>query len=284
MVLIPIGASLVFWFGKERPMPSPFPGMDPYLEGYLWPDVHSALANKIRQQLTPRLRPRYVARLEIYVVEDNLPEAEIGIMYPDVEIMTAVRERVAPFSTEAAGDVPVAETAPATPAPLTIPYVSSVEVRLATVEIRDVAQSRLVTCIEILSPINKREPGLEAYHQKRRRLHRAGVHLLEIDLLRRGTRPVAHPRLPDAPYFVTLLRAQASFVEVWPIELADKLPVVPVPLRPPDPDVPLELSSALAAIYDEAAYELSVDYYRPPPPPPLSSEDAAWVKALLEAQ
>ncbi len=33
-------------------MPSPFPGMDPYLEGYLWPDVHSALANKIRQQLT----------------------------------------------------------------------------------------------------------------------------------------------------------------------------------------------------------------------------------------
>ncbi|NEP53451.1 MAG: DUF4058 family protein [Moorea sp. SIO3C2] len=25
-------------------MPLPFPGMDPYLEGYLWPDVHSALA------------------------------------------------------------------------------------------------------------------------------------------------------------------------------------------------------------------------------------------------
>ncbi len=24
-------------------MPSPFPGMDPYLEGHLWPDVHSAL-------------------------------------------------------------------------------------------------------------------------------------------------------------------------------------------------------------------------------------------------
>ena len=38
---------------------SPFPGMDPYLEGYLWPDVHNALANKIRQQLTPLLRPAW---------------------------------------------------------------------------------------------------------------------------------------------------------------------------------------------------------------------------------
>ena len=56
-------------------MPSPFPGMDPYLEGYLWPDVHNALANKIRQQLTPVLRPRYTARLGIYVMEDRRPEA-----------------------------------------------------------------------------------------------------------------------------------------------------------------------------------------------------------------
>ncbi len=54
-------------------MPSPFPGMDPYLEGYLWPDVHNALANKIRQHLTPQLRPRYTARLGVYVVEDTAP-------------------------------------------------------------------------------------------------------------------------------------------------------------------------------------------------------------------
>ena len=51
-------------------MPSPFPGMDPYLEGYLWPDVHHALAAKIRQQLTPLLRPRYTARLTIYEAVD----------------------------------------------------------------------------------------------------------------------------------------------------------------------------------------------------------------------
>ncbi len=40
-------------------MPSPFPGMDPYLEGYLWPDVYHRLATQISDQLTPHLRPRY---------------------------------------------------------------------------------------------------------------------------------------------------------------------------------------------------------------------------------
>lgn len=54
-------------------MPSPFPGMDPYLEGYLWPDVHSALASKIRQHLTPLLRPKYAARLEVYLVIPEKP-------------------------------------------------------------------------------------------------------------------------------------------------------------------------------------------------------------------
>ncbi len=44
-------------------MPSPFPGMDPYLEGYLWPDVHHRLATQISDQLMPMLRPRYVARV-----------------------------------------------------------------------------------------------------------------------------------------------------------------------------------------------------------------------------
>ncbi len=63
-------------------MPSPFPGMDPYLEGYLWPDVHHRLATQISDQLMPVLRPRYVARIEIQVVQDATPEADIGIMYP----------------------------------------------------------------------------------------------------------------------------------------------------------------------------------------------------------
>jgi len=140
-----------------------------------------------------------------------------------------------------------------------------VEVRIASVEIRDTASNTLVTSIKILSPVNKREPGIVPYRQKRQRIYSANVHLIEIDLLRRGTRPFAHPRLPVVPYLVTLTRAQAQEVEVWPIALPDPLPIIPVPLRSPDVDVPLDLATALHDIYDEAFYNLSIDYCQSPP-------------------
>jgi hypothetical protein len=67
-------------------MPSPFPGMDPYLEGYLWPDIHHRLSTEISRQLTQRLRPRYVARIETSTVQDKTPGSEIGVLFPDVQI------------------------------------------------------------------------------------------------------------------------------------------------------------------------------------------------------
>lgn len=255
-------------------MPSPFPGMDPYLEGYLWADVHNALASKTRQLLVPLLRPRYTARLEVYLVEDTAPEGEIGILYPDVEVLQ--RQHVeAPASS--ASESAIATT----PAPLTLPFMQPVEVRIPSIEIRDTAGNTLVTLIEILSPVNKREPGLTAYRRKRLRLHNAGVHLLELDLLRRGIRPFNHPRIPDVPYLITLTRSQSSLVEVWPIALQDQLPVLPVPLRPPDADVALDLGLALTAVYDEAAYDLSIDYEQAPPPPTLSEAELAWVQTVI---
>lgn len=255
--------------------------MDPYLEGYLWADVHNALASKIRQQLVPLLRPRYTARLEIYLVEDTAPEGEIGILYPDVEVL----QRAVSTQTALSGvEVPATtsgRTLLMTPATLTLPMLSPVEVRIATVEIRDTANNTLVTCIEILSPVNKREPGLIPYRQKRQRLYQSHVHLVEIDLLRRGTRPFNHPRLPETAYLVTLTRAQSGAVEAWSIELSAPLPTIPVPLKSPDADVPLDLGAALTATYQEAAYELSIDYRQAPPLPKLSEADTQWLDGLL---
>lgn len=259
-------------------MPSPFPGMDPYLEGHLWPDVHHRLATEISRQLTPRLKPRYVARLEIYVVEDAHPEAEIGLMYPDVEILASDSEALRE-PAPAWGDT-LTKSAPPISPPVLVPLLP-IEVRLAAVEIRDADHNRLVTCIEILSPVNKREPNLSAYRQKRQRLRQAGIHLLEIDLVRRGARMLTHPRLPQTPYLVLLTRAHKNTVEAWPIKLQDRLPVVAAPLLAPDPDAPLDLGRALATIYDEAAYELSIDYTQPPPPPPLADKETAWAKRVL---
>jgi Protein of unknown function (DUF4058) len=256
-------------------MPYPFPGMNPYLEGYLWPDVHNALANKIRQILVPLLRPRYTARLEIYLVEDTAPNTEIGILYPDVEILQTGQTQ----STTLLFNNSTATAT--TPAALKLPVLQPVEVRIPTIEIRDTAKNVLVTSIEILSPVNKREPGLTLYRQKCQRLYKANVHLIEIDLLRRGTRRFSHPRLPNVPYLITLTRAQSALVEIWPISLQDCLPTIPVPLRQPDADIGLDLTMALKSIYDEAAYELSIDYSQNPPPPACSEAEMDWMRSLI---
>jgi hypothetical protein len=167
--------------------------MDPYLKGALWPDVHSALAAKIRQLLAPQVRSRYVVRLAIYLVEDSAPEGEIGILYPDVEVLQPpVLSEAAATYTAAASPFTPSIVVPAV-APITIPRIT---VRVPEVEIRDAGDNRLVTAIEILSPVNKREPGLSLYRRKRWQLQRVGVHLLEIDLIRRGQRPHTYPTLP----------------------------------------------------------------------------------------
>lgn len=257
-------------------MPSPFPGMDPYLEGYLWPDVHHRLATQISDQLMPLVRPRYVARIEIQVVADDAPETEIGIMYPDVEVVRARRE-----PTEPSSQSPQAGVTVTTPTSLSVPLLD-VEVRLASVEIRDAAQNQLITSIEILSPVNKREPGLSRYRDKQRQLREANVHILDIDLLRRGQRPLAHPRIPEHAYRVTLSRAGEAHADIWCMTLQDPLPAVPVPLRVPDEDVPLDLAIAFATIYDRAAYDLSLNYDELPPPPTFSDEERAWVRRQIE--
>ena len=257
-------------------MPSPFPGMDPYLEGSLWPDLHAALATHIRQQLVPQLRPRYIARLEIYLVEDPNPGPEIGILYPDVEVLQ-IKSPIAAIPKRFDRQPGSVATTPAT---LTLPHLEAATIRLIRVEIRDTAHNSLVTCVEILSPVHKREPNLTRYRQKRRRLYQSNVHLLELDLIRRGSRPFNHPRLPETTYLISLTRAQSAVTQLWPLLLQDPLPILPVPLRDPDLDGVLDLPSAFTAVYDAAAYDLSLDYSQPPPPPELSQIDADWIQTL----
>jgi hypothetical protein len=66
-------------------------------------------------------------------------------------------------------------------------------------------------------------------------------------------------------------------VAVWPIQLWDKLPLLPVPLLEPDPDVPLDLAQAVTAVYQRGGYASLIDYSQLPPPPPLSDEETAWL-------
>lgn len=149
-------------------MPSPFPGMDPYLEGSEWTSVHTELSSEIARQLSPKLRPKYIVRLSRRFVSE-MPE-EVGIVtadfYPDVSVIDADHD-------EGMAESVVASTWP----PLQMATVIPAHVPHLTIEIRDVANRELVTAIEILSPTNKRGEGYQEYLDKRSRILRSQAHL-----------------------------------------------------------------------------------------------------------
>ena len=260
-------------------MPSPFPGMDPYIEHpEVWSDFHGGLAYEIRSELNTMIQPRYVARLVPRVTYEVLEIEESRNVRADVAVWRS--RPTAEASTRGSG-------AAIAPAPVESLVAMEVPLRLYEVEVRETGTLRLVAAIEILSPVNK-QPGHEArdeYLRKRRELLRSGAHLMEIDLLRDGQRPPLDRPVPSAPYYVTLSRVERRpRVEVWPIQLRDNLPTVPVPLLEPDPDVPLDLGAVVSRVYERGGYATLIDYSQPPPRPPLPDEDAAWLDEHLRAR
>lgn len=257
-------------------MPAPFPGMDPYLEQpTMWPDVHLRLIAASCDAIQAQLAPGYIAVITPYVTLESIEISPTRqVFLPDIGVL----HNDAPASSSP----PVAIAEP----PLTVPVPLNIPTRYARIEIRSVTHETLITSIELLSPANKRPgaEGADAYEAKRQEIFQSGVHLLEIDLLRGGMRPRLAQALPTAPYFVLLSRSyRRPLVDVWPVALRDALPVVPVPLAYPDPDVALDLNRILHQVYQNARYERRVDYQADPPPPALSPEDATWLDTHLKA-
>ncbi len=125
-------------------MPSPFPGMDPYLEDPAgWPDVHSRLITAISETLAARVAPDYVVRIEqrVYVVDAGDPGRQLLI--PDVHLVRGSGPgRGAP--------APSAISTPTLVEPL-----DDLEVRDRFVEILDARSRAVVATLEVLSPTNK---------------------------------------------------------------------------------------------------------------------------------
>src|SRR5258708_2293284 len=68
-------------------MPSPFPGMDPYLEQpELWSDFHGNLVPEIQARLNGVIQPRYFARLTPYVTYEEVQIGEVRGVRPDVRV------------------------------------------------------------------------------------------------------------------------------------------------------------------------------------------------------
>ena len=257
-------------------MPSPFPGMDPYLERRsIWPDVHNSFIVAMRDALAPQVAPAYYVAIEERTYRVALDIAEF-IGRPDAAIVAA------PTEMRPAGEAEPATAVGAMVQTVVLPLYE--EVREGYLEIRAAQTHAVVTAIEVLSPSNKVPgEGRRVYEEKRQQVLSTLTNLAEIDLLRCGE-PMEMQPSPKADYRI-LVRAgwERPHARLYTCSVRHPLPEVPVPLRRGELEARLQLSGLLADMYDRARYDLRVDY-RQPPEPPLSPPDAAWADELLRAR
>lgn len=253
-------------------MASPFPGMDPYLEDKEhWSGFHHHLAEELLRQLNPLIVPKYYAEVEVHSVLQELTITETHHVYPDVNIIEVQPQASTKLQAVAIPEAPLQRV-------IEIPE----PMKLRTVNIYVTETKERVATIELLSPANKTGEGLTQYRQKRDRILRSQVHLVEIDFLRGGQRPgpeITEPAI-DADYIVLLNRAGSGNIrisKIWPIAINKPLPLIPIPLRSPDPDVPLRLAAVFDTIYTTNYYQYRLDYGRPAPPPELRPAIKAWL-------
>ncbi len=280
-------------------MPSPFPGMDPFLEHPdIFPDFHDAFLAYLRESLQARLPEPYVASLgrRAWI---EVSERYIG---PDVQVSRPASGRPAgqspvPGSAEDAPQEPGtsgAGTAVASP-PRSRPVVVHVPHDERSEPFVEVflgrgSQRRLVACIELLSWANKTpgEHGRDLYLRKQREVLSSKVHLVEIDLLRGGEHTTAVPRdrlvrvAGEYEYHVSIHRFD-NWEDYWvyPIRLNERLPEIGVPLWPGDGEVGLDLQAVMDRTYESGPYRREIDYRQDTPHPPLAPAWQAWVRAVL---
>lgn len=255
-------------------MPSPFPGMNPYLERDIaWHDFHERFLILGAGIIGAQVRPNYVVRVDDHIFVHELPdEPRQPTGRADLSIAPTPRQAAPP-----GGEVAVLEA----PARIRVPQ--GEVTREAYLKILDRHSREVVTVVELLSPSNKRKSGTDRaqYLAKRRNVLASRTHLIEIDLLRGGEAMPGEDR-PECSYSVVVSRVEdrpdAGF---WPLALSDRLPVIPIPLRAPHADASLDLQELLHRVYDEASYEYYI--YDGPPHPSLNAEEEAWAKTFLPA-
>lgn len=282
-------------------MPSPFPGMDPFLEHPdFFPDLHGSLNVYVREALQASLPEPYFA-----VINERLwVEAGKRIVEPDVDVVRGGE----------AGRGGVAVAAPARSTPLVI-RVPMQRIRQKFVEIRmrhKTDGERVVTSIEILRPSNKSRSGRgrEEYLRKQREVLNSDsrnvgfgrdgmrkqrevlasdVHLVEIDLLRGGEHTTAVPlarlkkRAGSFDYHICVHRFETiDEFHVYPFRLEDPLPEIAVPLLPGDGDVRVDLQQVFNRAYDSGPYRRRVPYDPRALVPALSAKRLTWVRQQLK--
>ncbi len=256
-------------------MKSPFPGMDPFLERH-WQEVHLTFLVYASTQLNDHLPNELLARVEASLAVESDDE-RTRIVYPDISVVE--QSPAFPGMQLETSGIAVAD-----PFEVPLPHEAPPQRHL---EIIDTGSgNRVVTVIELLSPVNKAMPaGRAAYRKKQAEYIQGMVNLVEIDLLRGGEFVLAMPedewpRAHRAPYKIGIRRVTKPNIAAGiGIQLNERLPNIAIPLRPQDRDVVLELQPIIDACYRDGRYHTIK--YDQPINPPFTTEELRWVESIL---
>ncbi len=258
-------------------MPSPFPGMNPYLEApALWSGVHHWLITEIARSLLPQLRPRYFVAVEERIYEVMGGEsALVGI--PDDVVIQRAKTDTAVVSSQVAVLTPSIQ-----PIAVTLPMPTTL--REGYLEVRAVGTEAVIVVIEVLSPTNKRPgEGRNQYEAKRRKVLGSDTHFVEIDLLRQWEPMPLLNTVIQSQYRILVSRSdRRPIADLYAFNLPDPIPAFTLPLQVGDREPIVDLQSLLHILYDQGGYDLRLDY-RQEPPAPLSESDVHWLKSWLQA-
>lgn len=226
-------------------MPSPFPGMDPYLEtAKLWPAFQHQLLACLYQILLPGLVDRYRARVGTRTYVSEMPLFTSVLREQYTEEFIEIRNRTdGKLVTLLEVVCPANKTTPAG--------------RQAYLDARQVAVSQKAGIVEI-DLVMQGKPTLT--------YSRDG--LPEYDFAVTVTRSNAPDRY-----------------EIYTATLQKRLPKFKLPLAADDRDALLDLQAAFARAYDLGTFASQIDYASPPPPDvPLSGAHRTWIEELLRQQ
>jgi hypothetical protein len=244
--------------------------MDPYIESQRFDEFHSVYLVTLAELLVPLVRPKYVVDVERYVflsAEDDEQSYKPDVAISegrDGGVPATGRERVATLE----------------PRMLSVPMPDEHAQKFLVIRSRD--DRRVVTMIEVLSPVNKSASGGQReYLSKRTNYLQTLASLVEIDLLRGGTRLPSKPLLTDGDYSACVIRhGDSTHVAAYTWDLDQRLPVIPVPLGEGDPDVGLDLQAAFDRTYDRRGYDYILDYAATVKPP-VTADVQQWIVGRL---
>jgi hypothetical protein len=259
-------------------MPSPFPGMDPFIESPAhWPDFYARFISELANAINDLLPDQYVARINEHVMsiaptyrvegEDD-PE-----FIPDVAVVSAPQSAASIGGENPAGLL----------APVMVGNINFFDdYAEGFIQVLRLPEQELVTVIELLSPTNKYGEGRGIYMKKRREFLSQKVNLVELDLIRAGVRLQFDQPLPPGHYRAFISRSdERPRTSVYSWSVREPLPKLPIPLRAGEGAIVVALLTAFGKAYDQGRYPKLIDYRAAPPPPSFSSSDSEWIRQTL---